>query len=78
MYTLSKLPTEILYSIMDHLGTADVITMARLNSWYAYRLSTVMSERISRNVKSDGWRIHASRASITEHTQILTCACILD
>lgn len=58
MYTLSKLPIEILYSIMDHLDTSQVITMARLNSWYAYRLSTVISERISQNVKSDGWRIH--------------------
>ncbi|CEP16362.1 hypothetical protein [Parasitella parasitica] len=58
MYKLSSLPIEILYKILDNLDTNDIITMARLNSWFSYRLSTLLGERIEHNVKSDGWRIH--------------------
>ncbi|KAI8647869.1 hypothetical protein BD408DRAFT_438899 [Parasitella parasitica] len=58
MYKLSSLPLEILYNILDNLDTNDIITVARLNSWFSYRLSTLLGERVDHNVKSDGWRIH--------------------
>ncbi|CEG70206.1 hypothetical protein RMATCC62417_06145 [Rhizopus microsporus] len=58
MYRLSKLPIEILYIIASHLSIQDLINVARLNIWYGYRLSSVLSERIKELVEKDGWRIH--------------------
>ncbi|KAI8967363.1 hypothetical protein BDF20DRAFT_829651 [Mycotypha africana] len=58
MYRLSELPMEILYTIMECLSTEDILMMARLNTWYGYHLSWILSERIERHVRQDGWRIH--------------------
>ncbi|KAI7905024.1 uncharacterized protein BX663DRAFT_549879 [Cokeromyces recurvatus] len=58
MYTLSSLPIEILYSISNYLDTEDLIVLARLNSWYTYWLSFILSERIEHYVRKEGWRIH--------------------
>lgn len=60
MYKLSSLPIEILYMISGFLETKDLITLARLNTWFSYRLSPLLSERIYKDVESDGWRIHVS------------------
>lgn len=61
MYKLSSLPIEILYMISEFLDTEDLVTLARLNSWYSYRLSTLISERIYQYVEQEGWRIHVKK-----------------
>ncbi|KAI8084302.1 uncharacterized protein B0P05DRAFT_636022 [Gilbertella persicaria] len=58
MYRLSKLPIEILYHVFSYLDTEDLVTLARMNTWYGYWLSIMLSERIDKNVKNEGWRIH--------------------
>lgn len=58
MYKLSNLPIEILYIIGDYLDTEDMVTVARLNTWYGYWFSILLSERIADLVKQEGWRIH--------------------
>ncbi|KAI8385698.1 hypothetical protein BD560DRAFT_345582 [Blakeslea trispora] len=58
MFTLSHLPIEILYLVVDYLDTEDVVLLARLNSWYSYWLSFVLGERMHRFIDQDGWRVH--------------------
>ena len=60
MYKLSNLPLELIYIICDYLDTEDLLVLARLNNWYGYHLSMLLSERISHFVKHDGWKIHVS------------------
>jgi hypothetical protein len=60
MYKLSSLPIEILYIIGDYLNIEDMVTIARLNSWYGYWFSILLGERIANSVKQEGWRIHVS------------------
>ncbi|CAO3663994.1 unnamed protein product [Rhizopus stolonifer] len=58
MYTLSILPKEILYTIANFLDIHDLVIVARMNSWYGYWLSTVLSHRIKESVEKEGWRIN--------------------
>ncbi|KAG1314941.1 hypothetical protein G6F64_001073 [Rhizopus arrhizus] len=58
MYTLSTLPREILYIIATFLDIQDLVTVARLNNWYGYWLSCILSERMKELVEKEGWRIH--------------------
>ena len=60
MYTLSTLPREILYIIATFLDIQDLVTVARLNNWYGYWLSCILSERMKELVEKEGWRIHVS------------------
>ncbi|KAI8876171.1 hypothetical protein K501DRAFT_262614 [Backusella circina FSU 941] len=58
MYQLSKLPLEVLYSIFDFLEFNDLITLGRLNTWYSYKVSTTITERVIQHIQQDGWRVH--------------------
>lgn len=60
MYRLSILPKEILYTIANFLDIHDLVIVARMNIWYGYWLSTVLSHRIKELVEKEGWRINVS------------------
>jgi hypothetical protein len=60
MFKLSSLPVEILYLIGNYLDMQDLVTLARLNTWYGYWISIILGERIDTCVQEEGWRIHVS------------------
>jgi hypothetical protein len=68
MFRLSRLPIELLYIIGAYLDTDDLLVLARLNNWYGYHMSSLLSERIDHYVKQDGWRIHVNN---TGHTKAI-------
>jgi hypothetical protein len=68
MYRLSKLPLEVLYAIFDFLEFKDLITVGRLNTWYSYKVSTTITERVFENIKQDGWRVHVIYHNTRKHS----------
>ncbi|KAI8146410.1 hypothetical protein BJV82DRAFT_416098 [Fennellomyces sp. T-0311] len=61
--TFATLPVEITHRLLGILSDRDLVCMGRVNSWYRSMMVPILMERISHQMKNDGWRIYVNATS---------------
>jgi hypothetical protein len=60
MLTLQDLPLEIIFNIIDYVDTRDLVSIVRLNRWWATQIYDTSRNRIVDMVEK-GWILRVSR-----------------
>ena len=58
---LSKLPTEVIDYLLRMLSDKDLVCVGRINPWYRNMIVPILTERITFQIKKNGWRIYVSK-----------------
>ncbi|KAG2221418.1 hypothetical protein INT45_012669 [Circinella minor] len=57
---LSKLPIEVIDCLLRMLPDRDLVCVGRINPWYRNMIVPILTERITFQIKKDGWRIYVN------------------
>ncbi|KAI7851469.1 hypothetical protein BDC45DRAFT_515849 [Circinella umbellata] len=57
---LSKLPIEVIDYLLRMLPDRDLVCVGRINPWYRNMVVPILTERITFQIKKDGWRIYVN------------------